>query len=55
MQRLSDPTCHELVKARRLGALAASDTPLTMLAGVMPGLLPRQDLGEHVRRAAAAR
>ena len=53
VERLGDPAGDELVLARRLRALAALDPALTVLARVVPGLLPRQKLGEHVRLASS--
>src|SRR5215210_2983171 len=55
LQRLGDPAGHELVVARRLRALAPLDVALALLAGVVPGLLPRQELGEDVGLAAPRR
>ena len=40
---------NELVVAGSLRPLAPGDLSLAVLAGAMPGLLARQELGEHVR------
>jgi hypothetical protein len=42
-----DPAGDELIAARRLGALAALDPALAVIAGTVPGLLSRQKLGEQ--------
>src|SRR5660398_231008 len=43
---------NELVVARRLGSFASLELPLAVFARAVPGLLPRQKLGEHVRLSA---
>ena len=53
LKRLGDPARDELKMARRLGTLPPIHAPLAVLARVMPRLLPRQKLGEHMRLAAA--
>jgi hypothetical protein len=55
MKRLGDPASDELVVARRLRALAPLHVSLAVLAGVVPGLLPRQQLGEHMGLAGPQR
>lgn len=52
---LGNPSGDELVMARRLWALSPLHVSLALIAGVVPGLLPRQQLGEHVGLAGAAR
>lgn len=54
-ERLRDPAGDELVVARRLRSLATLNPTLAVLARAMPGLLPRQQLGEDVRLAALRR
>src|SRR5660398_177656 len=39
-------------RARRLGSFASLELPLAVFARAVPGLLPRQKLGEHVRLSA---
>src|SRR5680860_743453 len=39
-------------RARRLGSFASPELPLAVFARAVPGLLPRQTLGEHVRLSA---
>jgi hypothetical protein len=52
VKRLGDPTSDELVVARRLRSLAPIHVSLAVLAGVVPGLLSWQQLGEDVGSAA---
>src|SRR5665811_2555064 len=52
LQRLRDSPDNELVVARRLGSFASLELPLAVFARAVPGLLPRQKLGEHVRLSA---
>ncbi len=51
-QRFGDPAGDELVMARSLRTLASLDPPLAVVAGAMPRLLPRKQLGEDVRLGA---
>jgi hypothetical protein len=48
-QRLGDRPRHELVVPRRVGPRVQTHRPLAGLAGVVPGLLARQQLGEAMR------
>src|SRR5680860_203624 len=51
-RRLRDSPGNELVVARGLGSFASLELPLAVFARAVPGLLPRQKLGEHVRLSA---
>src|ERR1039458_8947338 len=48
-KRLRDPASNELVVAWRLRALPPLDLSLALITRVTPGLLSRQQFGEHMR------
>jgi hypothetical protein len=55
LESLSDPAGDKLVVAWRHRALSPLNPSLALFARVMPGLLPRQELGEHMGLATPTR